>query len=287
MPVCAEVRPEMLDVFLTAPHAVLLAHLAVHAHHGCEARQHERTRHSQLTQAAPPQSSRTPQAMHHHSGDRHSAEIQRVKIGRGLLDPEKGERREHPSGRTREVAMQCPQHQRSPAGPEHLDVRKLRNARLAERKGNARYERGVTPAGQFAPEQIGAGACEHNRQDNRHVVGDKRTPASQPDKRCGPDRDAEEVFGERQRFHVGIKNGRVPQALQSVLQALGVPAKDPCVEQRIAEIAGNDRAKVFRQWPRGDDGQQTKEADDGGGLDPPREGSPSGHHSLDLSWGHG
>src|SRR3954469_24841082 len=95
------------------------------------------------------------------------------------------------------------------------------------------------------------------------------------------------MFRERERLYVRKENRGIPETVERMLQAVGVPAENPRNQKRVAEIARNHGAEVFRQRPCGDDGQQTKEADDGGGLDATGRRPPVRRRPRGLSRLHG
>ena len=110
-------------------------------------------------------------------------------------------------------------------------------------------ERRVAPACQLARQEVHARSGDDVGQEKGDVVAEDRI-AGQPDDRRDDDRDAQQVLREGDRVAARKQDRRVPEGVEAVTQPVGVPAQQPCREQRIAEIAGQRAAEVKDQRKR-------------------------------------
>ena len=133
--------------------------------------------------------------------------------------------------------MQSPQRQGEPAGRHHLKVGDMGEAKRAEGVERAGHGGGGTAVGQVANQEVHAQAGDGERQPEGDVVGEHGI-AGDPIHRRDEPRDAEQILGKRQRRTVGKVNGRVPQPLKPVAEAIGIPPDSPGVKQRVDEIGG-------------------------------------------------
>jgi hypothetical protein len=115
-----------------------------------------------------------------------------------------------------------------------------------------------TPS-QRAHEQVHPCAGDRERQDERDVILKDRVSGQPVDGR-DEDRDAEQVFGKRERVRVRIEDRRVPHAGESVPQMIRVPRENPRVEQRIERVRRQRPPQVRHERQCGRDRQDEEPA---------------------------
>ena len=178
--------------------------------------------------------------------------------------------------------MKRPQCDRQPSGRQHLDVRQLglRRPVWTECVIRAGNRGGDAAARQPAHERVHAGPGERERGQKRDVVGEDRIAADPVDGR-DQKRNAEQIFGIRERAEIREIDRRVPHAGESVAQTIGIPRDHPRCQQCVEKVGGQRPCGMLRQRQSEDDARKREERRRDRNLPPSqRRGNAAGIHCL-------
>ncbi len=136
-------------------------------------------------------------------------------------------------------------------------MRQLRRAVWREREGCAEQHARCRRTGQLSAEQVREKSGQPGREDQGDVVGGDRIDAEQVQRRC-EERNADQVFGEREAPGHRVEDRRVPPAFGE-RKRLGAPPQDPCIEEGIARVVRDSPRQPGRERPRPGEGEQEEE----------------------------
>jgi hypothetical protein len=149
------------------------------------------------------------------------------------------------------------QGERAPATREHLHPGHLTRRQVGTAgEQHAGDDGGVDAASELAHQHEHREAGERIAGEERDVVGEDGV-AGQPIDRRDEERDAEQVLGVGKRVRVGVEDRGVPQVPRMRHDRIAHPAQDPCIQHRIAEVAGKT---VVESWQQLDvDGERQRD----------------------------